>query len=155
MRVIRTFGWWCLLLVLSACEASITIKGTVTVPTDIQHQFSWQKPGRLFFYENLPYNRAELYLLGVLCEPAEKDLVIPIEMKHIGCSASGSVESWVEYVEPDSSPVECGTITPTQTNTIPGTRVAEAQQVVFPENTSCSGGEADIDLQLQSIPQAP
>ncbi len=156
LNVLRTLGSWCLLVALCGCEAAITISGSVTVPPDVRRQFSPEKPGILLFREDLPQNRAQSYVLGVLCEPGNRDLVVPIELRHIGCAMSGSVAAWIETGEPNALPGACGIGSLTDHDGAAfGERMAEAQQVVFADNVDCAGGTATIDLRVQALTPSP
>jgi hypothetical protein len=70
-----------------SCENEITIRGTVTVPVDVQRQFSATMRGMLVMMAGYADNGS--YIDGrtiyIFCEPGTADLTLPFQLYSLGC----------------------------------------------------------------------
>lgn len=158
-RRLGTVVYFLLVMLLAGCEHGITLNGTVTVPRDVQQRFSTEQPGYLLLRADIPKTSTIEYTLGVLCEPGDRDVVVEFYHDGFGCAKKGIIDVWVEPGDLREGAIDCGMTVTRGISTSGGrSRIAEAQQVVFPDATGrygCSNGAATVHMRLQLIDTIP
>jgi hypothetical protein len=152
---------WGLVLLGSACEHAITLRGQVEVAVEVQRQFSREAPGILVLGGGFGKGTISAQLLAVLCDAGDQPLVVPFHQEQFGCAAEGSV--WFRLsrlAAADRDRLSCGTKQQDFDALVNGGRVTvpdSASQVVasttvaiFPgKGGRCGSGEESIQAALR------
>ena len=136
-----------------ACEHGITLRGTVTIPTDLQQQFSRARPGVILLEVSIPKSSVPGYRLAVLCEPTASPLVAPFVHASFGCAKEGVVRARLVPSSAAEAPA-CGVQQALWTSEAAEPVVAAGEHTVFRGQTGsfgCSSGEDSIEIVLQPV----
>jgi hypothetical protein len=119
-RFMRRWGAASLALVLvssNACEQQITVRGSVTVPLEVQQRFSPESKGRLVVLASYagsggPIGGSTVY---VFCAPTSGTVTVPFNLTHFGCLSEVEVEALAFSIaghplEKVLPPLPCGTV---------------------------------------------
>lgn len=140
------------LLAAAACEHGITLRGSVTIPPEVQQRFSRERPGVVIVSGSIPKSSGFGYRVAVLCEPAASALVAPFFHDGFGCAEEGVVRAWAAPAEPGLT--QCGMEQAHAPGSAPEPATAAAEEVVFAgrtESWGCSSGEDEVALLLRPL----
>jgi hypothetical protein len=164
-RLGRTIGLAAAIAVLGgACEHGITLRGQVTVPVEVQQQFSKDAPGIVVMGGGFGGGTLTAQLLAVLCDPQPTALIIPFSQSQHGCAAEGTAWFTLTRLAPaDRATLTCGIQQENFNALVNGGRVtvpdsfdrvkavAEATVTVFKgEGGSCHDGDESVSTTLMA-----
>jgi hypothetical protein len=145
------------------CEHGITLRGQVSVPVEVQQQFSKDAPGILVMGGGFGGGTISAQLLAVLCEPQPQELSVPFSQSQNGCAAEGTAWFKLTRLAPaDRAGLSCGirqenfdALINTHRITVPDSFdkdkvVADASVTIFKgQGGSCSNGDETVAATLK------
>lgn len=149
----KRFGLWALLLMTiptTACETSVTVRGTVSVSAALMQMFSAEQPGRVVVDLRLT-TLAQQHSIGILCGGGDP-VRLPFALVTFGCATEGTVGAWLERVDLTTTPAEpCGPQDEGWGRLPPESPIREMKVPIFVgRRTGCDSGEQNgIELVLE------
>jgi hypothetical protein len=145
------------LFACGSCEESVTTKGSVAVPIDVQQKFSNGMRGRLFV--SSAYSGGQTIsgrTIYIFCDATSSELTIPFETTGFGCVGEISVEAAAVYLSARDQSVfagePCGNAAGPPALTDEKDYVASDREVVGKSSGGCKSGTVSVYLSLALKP---
>jgi hypothetical protein len=135
--------------VLPACDPMFALHGSVTVSPTLQREFSAEHRGRLVLVARHQGGSFAYLSWATLCEPTETPLVVPFELRKVGCGIETRVEARLERVlEADPAVIPACESNGQSVLLHDDALVASATKTVLPGKAGCDDADVTVNLEL-------
>src|SRR5262245_21233335 len=136
------------LLLALGCEQGVTVRGTVTVPIEVQQLLSGTMRGRVLVVGKPKDGDSWLgpKVVGVLCDPAAGSLTFPFTLSRLGCAKEATLTATADPLPSSSGNLPCGAANEGAGGEMPEGELASGSEVVFAGHTAGSCGSDDANV---------